>query len=188
MKIVESLMTMTEHNLVLFRKVMSDYCLQRTHQLVAIGHTLQGADYTIGQSGFTQLYNNANLVAELLGVVENVSFPICRFRKSLAVLLFQLTNDDIINEEIRRDRKGFTRIMLKEHKLKSKFTDLSARIAKVSGIKCKTFGTTKRYAFSFYETIKWYSRCIFLNSTFWNTKVKRCLSIHFIKQPSSKMI
>ena len=62
-------------------------CLQCSHQLTSINHALQGANYntpitreviyTIGQSGFTQQYNNAKLVAELLRMVEEVPFPIC---------------------------------------------------------------------------------------------------------------
>ena len=177
-------------------------CPQCTHKFTAINHALQGADYntpitseviyTIDQSGFTQLYINAMLVAELLGAEEHISFPNCQFPKCLAVLLFDLINDDIINEDTRRDQKVFITIMLKEHKFKSKLNDLSGCIAKVSGIKWNTFGTTKCYAFSFYEIIEWYSRCKFFNSTFCDTKDKRCLSIHFIKQPSyfisSKMI
>ena len=66
-------------------------CLQRSHQFTAINHALEGADYntpitreviyTIGQSGFTHLYTNAKLVAELLGILEEVSFPVCLFQK-----------------------------------------------------------------------------------------------------------
>ena len=63
-------------------------CLQCSHQFIAINHALQGANYntpikrkviyTIGQTSFTQLLNNnAKIVAELLDVVENVSFLIC---------------------------------------------------------------------------------------------------------------
>ena len=61
-------------------------CLQRSHHLTAINHALQGVDYntpitreviyTINQSGFTQPYNNAKLVDELLGVVADVLFPV----------------------------------------------------------------------------------------------------------------
>ena len=66
-------------------------CLKRSHQPKAIKHALQWADYNatitreviyiIGQSGFTQLYNNAKLVAELLEMEDEVSFPKCRFPK-----------------------------------------------------------------------------------------------------------
>ena len=143
-------------------------CLARSHQLKAISHALEGTDYntaitreviyTIGQSGFTQLYNNAKLVAELLGIEDGVSFPKCRVPRSLAVLLFNLNDNLIINDGYRRNRKDFIRIMLKEQEFEIKFKDLAGRIARVLGIKWKTFSTTKRYAFSFYEIIKWYSR------------------------------
>ena len=49
--------------------------------------------------------------------------------------------------------------MLKEQEFEIKFQDLSGRIAKVLGIKWKTFSTMKYYALSFYEIIKWHSRC-----------------------------
>ena len=138
--------------------------LARSHHLRAINCALEGADYNSSitremiysgsQSGFTQLYNNTKLVAELLGVVADVSFPVCHFPKSLAVLLFDLKADIVIKEKYRRDRKDFTTIMLKDHEFKSEFNDLSGCIAKVSGIKWKSFGTTKHHAFSFYEIIK----------------------------------
>ena len=64
--------------------------LARSHHLRAINCALEGADYNSSitremiysgsQSGFTQLYNNTKLVAELLGIEDdilsqNVAFP-----------------------------------------------------------------------------------------------------------------
>ena len=143
--------------------------LVRSHQLKVINHALEGADYntaimreviySIGQSDFTQLYNNAKLVVELLGIEDAISFPKYRFPKSLAVLMFKLNDDLTINDVKRRNINSFKRIMMKKQKFDKKYKDLSGRIKKVSGIKWKTLGATKHYAYSFDEIVQWYSRC-----------------------------
>ena len=40
-----------------------------------------------------------------MGGVEDVLFPICQFRKKLAVLLFELTNDIIITKKLEETEK-----------------------------------------------------------------------------------
>ena len=77
----------------------------------------------MGQSGFTQLYNNAKLVAELFGIEDDISFPKCCFPKSLAGLLFKLNDDLTINNVNRRNRSYFTRMMLKEQDFDRKLED-----------------------------------------------------------------
>ena len=90
----------------------------------------------------------------IVGCDRRCFIPCLSFSDKLSVLLFDLKAGIVINNKCRRDRKEFTTIILKDPEFKSKFNDLSGCIANVSGIKWKTFGTTKCYAFSFYEIIK----------------------------------
>ena len=149
---------------------------QRLAKLKVLKTVLKGVDYNTpaareaiyanGRTGFSQLYANAIIVAEVAGTSNDGSVLNRKLPPEIALLLVEDEG------ELVEDKGALFRLVtgselnrrLHALELEVKWNDLTTRIEKVPGINCIIYRTTVSYLNRFLTILQWYTNCDFFRT------------------------
>ena len=130
--------------------------------------TAREAIYANGRTGFSQLYANAIIVAELAGTSKDGSILNGKFPPEIALLLVE---DE--GQLFRLVTRSELNTRLKVLGVDVKWSDLTTRIAAVPGINCIIYRTTVSYLNRFLSILEWYTNCDFFQTATFIVKKQR---------------